>query len=90
MFTFAKKETHSKQKQAKEKEKASVRQEFEGKELEDIKSTFQNDLDECQETLEDELSYIKSGRASPNMFDDLEVKAYGELHVMKDLATVSV
>lgn len=37
---FAKKETKSTQKQAKEKEKEGVRQEFEGKELSDIKSQF--------------------------------------------------
>lgn len=40
--------------------------------------------------MQEELDSIKSGRASPTMFDDLEVKAYGETHLMKDLATISV
>ena len=36
------------------------------------------------------LDSIKSGRASSTMFDDLEVKAYGETHFIKDLASTSV
>jgi ribosome recycling factor len=33
----------------------------------------------CVEELDDDLSNIKSGRASTRIFDDLQVKAYGEM-----------
>ncbi len=42
------------------------------------------------EELEEEIKSIKSGRASPDIFDDLEVSAYGEKHVFKDLCQTLV
>ncbi len=53
-------------------------EEFEGKELDDIKNEYSESLEGCQEILEESLASIKSGRASTKIFDDLEVKAYGE------------
>lgn len=40
--------------------------------------------------LEEALSSIKSGRASTKIFDDLEVKAYGEMQMFCDLAQTVV
>ena len=40
--------------------------------------------------LEEELSKVNSGRASPQIFSDLEVKAYGEMYPFGDLATTVV
>ena len=36
------------------------------------------------------MKQIKSGRASPNMFDHLEITAYGEKHPFSDLCQVIV
>ena len=44
----------------------------------DIKNDFSDTLESHQEALEEKLAAIKSGRASPRIFDDIEVKAYGE------------
>lgn len=40
--------------------------------------------------LDDNLQSIKSGRATPTIFDELEVKAYGETQMFCDLATTVV
>ena len=40
--------------------------------------------------MEEELSKVNSGRASPQIFNDLEVKAYGEMYPFGDLATTVV
>ena len=47
-------------------------------------------LDEILELLEEDLKSIKSGRASNDIFDDLEVKAYGEFHPFGDLCQTIV
>jgi ribosome recycling factor len=36
------------------------------------------------------LDAIKSGRASPTIFNDIEVNAYGEKQLLGDLATTVV
>ncbi len=76
MFHFAKKGETNKDK--KEKEKAKVVEEFSGKELDDIKKDYAKALVGCMDLLSDALASIKSGRASPTIFDEIEVKAYGE------------
>ena len=40
--------------------------------------------------LEEALKQVKSGRASPTMFDHIEVTAYGEKHPFSDLCQVIV
>ena len=42
------------------------------------------------ELLGDALEAIKSGRASPTIFNELEVNAYGEKQLLGDLATTVV
>lgn len=44
----------------------------------------------CHESLEESLASIKSGRASPTIFNDILVKAYGEEYPLGDLATTVV
>lgn len=87
-FHFAKKGESNKEK--KEKEKAKVVEEFSGKELDDIKKDYATSLVGCMDLLEDALAAIKSGRASPTIFDEIEVKAYGENQLFSDLATTVV
>jgi ribosome recycling factor len=67
-----------------------LKEEFQGKELDDVKNEYQTSLDECLESLEEEMNQIKSGRASPTIFNDLEVKAYGEMQMFGDLAMTVV
>lgn len=86
---FAKK-TGDTSKDKKEKEKAKVAEEFEGKELDDIKNEYSETLEGCHELLEETLANIKSGRASTKIFDDLEIKAYGETQLFVDLAQTVV
>lgn len=88
MFHFAKKGETNKDK--KDKEKAKVVEEFSGKELDDIKKDYAKALVGCMDLLADALASIKSGRASPTIFDDIEVKAYGEAQLFSDLATTVV
>jgi ribosome recycling factor len=42
------------------------------------------------ELLEEELKNVKSGRASTDIFDDIEISAYGEKHPFKDLCQTIV
>lgn len=66
-------------KEKKEEEKAKIHSEFEGKEVDDIKRDYAESLLGCMDLLDEQLCSIKSGRASTKIFDDLEVKAYGEI-----------
>ena len=45
-----------------------------------VKKDFDAKLMEAVESLDESLKEIKSGRAAPNMFDHVEVVAYGEKH----------
>ena len=87
---FAKKGAKDSKKEKEQKKKEAVHEEFEGKELDDIKAEYTDELEGCVEELEEKLNEIKSGRASPTIFNDLEVKAYGEKTPMQDIASVSV
>ena len=73
-------------KEKKDAEKAKVHSEFEGKQIDDIKKEYAESLIACMDELDDELSSVKSGRASTKIFDDLEVKAYGEMQYFCDVA----
>ena len=68
-------------KDAVEAEKSALKEEFADMGQDDIKNDFSDTLESHQEALEEKLAAIKSGRASPRIFDDLEVKAYGEAQV---------
>jgi hypothetical protein len=104
-FNFAKKGAKGDKKaDKKQAEKTSIKAEFEGSSVDDVKQTFIDDLEvsvppqadhlfslvfkTAFENLEEELGKIKLGRASPTIFNDLEVKAYGEEYPFGDLATV--
>jgi ribosome recycling factor len=55
-----------------------------------VKKDFESQLKDLVSSLDEELKQIKSGRASPNMFDHLEITAYGEKHPFSDLCQVIV
>jgi len=74
----------------KEDEKAQILEEFDGQDLDSIKQDYIDALDMCIETLDESLASITSGRASPNIFNDIMVKAYGEEYPLGDLATTVV
>lgn len=63
---------------------------FEGKDLDSVKKDYDQQLKEIVEALDTALKQIKSGRASPTMFDHLEITAYGEKHPFSDLCQVIV
>lgn len=87
---FAKKTEKDKKSDKKEKEKEDVHAQFEGKDIDTVKEDFDTQFSEMIEVLSQELSKIKSGRASPTMFDHLEITAYGEKHPFADLCQVIV
>ena len=84
--TFGPKKGNQSNKEKKEQEKAQVHTEFEGKQIDDVKKEYADSLLECKDSLDEELAAIKSGRASTKIFDDLEVKAYGEPTPFVDVA----
>ena len=88
-FAKGSKDSNRKDKK-KAQEKAQIHEEFAGQDLDTIKSDFEEALSTCQETLEESLATIKSGRASPTIFNDILVKAYGEDYPLGDLATTVV
>ena len=84
MRSFAKKQKDTK-KDKKAAEKDQIKEEFAEVDTDDIKNSFGETLTEALDNLEDELKTVKSGRASNDIFDDIEVKAYGEFHPFGDL-----
>ena len=85
-FAPPKKGGNEKKEEKKAQEKAKVHEEFEGKELDDIKKEYAQSLIGCMDLLEEALDSIKSGRASTKIFDEVEVKAYGEVQQFCDVA----
>jgi ribosome recycling factor len=51
---------------------------------------FQNDADKCLTNLVDDLSQIRTGRATPELIQDLTVKAYGTEGPLKSYATINI
>ena len=47
-------------------------------------------MDNAVEVLKTEFSGLRTGRASANMFEGINVNAYGQVMKLRDLATVSV
>ena len=54
--------------------------------LNDIKRRMENSV----EVLKTEFSGLRTGRASANMFETINVNAYGQAMKLRDLATVSI
>ena len=74
---FAKK-TKAKKAEKTKVEKDQIKEEFAEVDTDDILNEFKDTLEQILEILEDDLKSIKSGRATGDIFDDIEVKAYGE------------
>ena len=58
---------------------------FEGKDLDAVKKDYEEQLGDLVADMDEALKQIRTGRAAPNMFDHLEVTAYGEKHPFSDL-----
>ena len=87
---FAKKSEKDKKADKKQQEKEEVHAQFEGKDVEAVKDDFDTQLEETVGALDETLKQIRSGRASPNIFDHIEVIAYGEKHPFSDMCQVIV
>ena len=51
---------------------------------------FQLDLDICIEALEDDLSQIRTGRATPELVEDINVEAYSTSAPIKNYANIII
>jgi ribosome recycling factor len=52
--------------------------------------TFKKDLDKCIESLKEDLSQIRTGRATPELIEDVLVKAYDTEAPLKNYANINV
>ncbi|CDW84088.1 ribosome recycling factor [Stylonychia lemnae] len=89
-MSFAKKDEKNKKDDKKQKEKEQVHQQFEGQDLNTVKRDYDTKLQESIIELQESLKAVKSGRASTDIFDDIEVTAYGEKHPFSDLCQTIV
>ena len=60
-------------------EKEKIKEEFSQVEVDDIFDQFKSKTQAALDEMAESVAAIKSGRATPDIFDDLEVKAYGEM-----------
>eukprot|EP00347_Sterkiella_histriomuscorum_P009325 403341640 len=90
MRSFAAKNDKNKKEDKKQKEKEQVHQQFEGQDLDTVKRDFEAQLVEAISASVEELKLVKSGRAAPDIFDHIEVIAYGEKHPFSDLCQTIV
>lgn len=51
---------------------------------------FKSDLDKCINSLVEDLSQIRTGRATPELIQDILVSAYGTQAPLKNYATINV
>ena len=86
MRFFGAKKTKGKKSEKSKKEKDEIKEQFADVDTDDIKNEFISELELVLETLEENLGSIKSGRATNDAFDDIQVKAYGEMCDFADVA----
>lgn len=51
---------------------------------------FKKDIEKCVVHLKEDLSQIRTGRANPELVEDVMVDAYGAVTPIKNIATISV
>lgn len=51
--------------------------------------SFKSDIKKCIDNLTDDLSQIRTGRATPELVQDLPIKAYGTEAPLKNYATIN-
>lgn len=51
---------------------------------------FKKDIEKCVVHLKEDLSQIRTGRANPELVEDVTVDAYGAVTPIKNIATISV
>ena len=81
-------------KKAKEEEEQAKKQKiidkYEDTDLMELSKDWKDNFEECVMDFEDDLSELKSYRASPNMFDDVPVPAYGDTFPLSELGQTIV
>lgn len=53
-------------------------------------NTFKTDISKCVEHVKEDLSQIRTGRATPELVEEVLVNAYGTQSPVKNLASISV
>jgi ribosome recycling factor len=51
---------------------------------------FKNDLEKCIEALKEDLSQIRTGRATPELVEDIPVDAYNTMAPIKNYSSITV
>jgi ribosome recycling factor len=51
---------------------------------------FKKDIEKCVDHLKEDLSQIRTGRANPELVEEVTVDAYGAVTPIKNIATISV
>lgn len=88
--SFARKSTKQLKKEEEEQEKEEKRQKFQDVDLDDLYKGWRENFEECVDDLQEALKELKKYRASPNMFDDVQVQAYGGKHDLSELGQTIV
>ena len=68
-----KKETHNVHAKQKEAEKEKIYEEFGDRDIEDVVAEYREMIEATHEELEESFSSLQSGRANPNIFDNVMV-----------------
>lgn len=88
--SFGRKSTKQLKKEEEEQEKEEKRQKFQDVDLDDLYKEWRENFDQCVDDLQDALKELKKYRASPNMFDEVQVQAYGSKHDLSELGQTIV
>ena len=82
--------TKAAQKEKDEARKEKIREKFQDTDLQQLMQDWHDNFDFCIEEFEDDLQELKSYRASPTMFNDVPVMAYGDVYDLSELAQTIV
>ena len=87
---FARKDEKHRKEDKKQKEKEQVHSQFEGKDADALKLEFAARFDGALAEAKAQLDKVKSGRAAPDIFDHVEVAAYGQKQPFSQVGQVIV
>ena len=63
---------------------------FEGQDFDSIQEDVKERLEACNLAFQHTLKGVRSGRATPTIFDHIQVQAHGTQHPFSDLCTAAV
>ncbi|MCH9754067.1 MAG: ribosome recycling factor [Alphaproteobacteria bacterium] len=58
--------------------------------FEDLRSDLRNKMDKVIQSFQSDLKSVRTGRASPNLLDNINVEAYGNMSPLTQVASVSL